>query len=928
MRGARPSWWLCLIAAAFVTQFVFLTYVVTAGPAPVGIQPDFDSARMILRSVDPGSAAERAGLRAGDVVTSFAGIEVHSAGDWAMARGQVALGRPAEVTYERGGERLSTSLVQQQRRWSVLALPQRVSVIVFRTALLGYLVLAIFIAFNRPDDARALIGAAFLGCLQDATVTQPTGLFALIRVLPSPVAALVWVAWSAGLVAPGLITTFFLIFPRPLLRPKQVLASVWIVGAVAYVVLISVCLAEAYRPEALRHGLPSQFLPLFASAALIYVAGGLAAGIVNYRRLTDAAERRRVRLIVTGAVVSWGSMVLVFLPPQIVPSFRLVQIADSVPVQIAASMLAIVFPVTFAYAILRHRVFDVGLLIRQGLQYAAARRVLLGLVPLLTAVLVLDIVLHRQQSLPELFAARGWVYVLIGALAYVAHWRQKPWLEALDRRYFRERYDANALLRQTVEELRRATSIENAAPVVVRNIESALHPKFVAWVVREAEEKAYHALATAPAGAIAPRLMVDNKIVALLRVLATPLAVSESQSAWIRQQLPPEDSSFLTQARIDLLVPVVVGERSARESLLVLGPRRSEEPYSREDKDLLASLAATLAMVLDRPAPGPAGESFGECAACGSCCGAEERRCPRDGSPLTAVAVPRLLAGRYYLQHRIGRGGMGTVYAASDAGLRRQVAVKLIREELVGSADAAERFRREAQASAGFAHPNVVTVHDFGVATGTRAFLVMELLEGESLRQRLRQRGCLDTAAVLDVMRGVTAALDVAHRQDLIHRDLKPENIFLARVGEGEAAKILDFGLAKFRQRSGDSMIETASGVVVGTARYLSPEVLRGGAADVTADLWALAVTVYEALTGEYPFAGATVAECHRHVLAGEFTAVRRYWPEASPSLQQLFAAVFAADVGGRPKSAKSFFAELERALGAARVKVAGSNSA
>lgn len=154
------------------------------------------------------------------------------------------------------------------------------------------------------------------------------------------------------------------------------------------------------------------------------------------------------------------------------------------------------------------------------------------------------------------------------------------------------------------------------------------------------------------------------------------------------------------------------------------------------------------------------------------------------------IGFSRLLADRYRLDRRLGQGGMGTVYEATDTALERRVATKLIRDDLVGSEEAAARFQREARATAAFAHPNVVTVHDFGVAADTRAFLVMELLAGTNLRDAIDRDGRLPAARTVEILRSVCAAVDAAHAQQLVHRDLKPENIFLAQSQTGEIAKV------------------------------------------------------------------------------------------------------------------------------------------
>jgi serine/threonine-protein kinase len=258
---------------------------------------------------------------------------------------------------------------------------------------------------------------------------------------------------------------------------------------------------------------------------------------------------------------------------------------------------------------------------------------------------------------------------------------------------------------------------------------------------------------------------------------------------------------------------------------------------------------------------------------------------------------------------------MGTVYEAVDGALERRVAVKVIRDDLVGSAEAAQRFRREARAAAGFAHPNVVTVFDYGVEGDTRGFLVMELLEGRSLRDELHQHGKLDPARTLSILRGVCGAVEAAHRRQLIHRDLKPENIFLSgQHGAGEVVKVLDFGIAKFvGPDEGDpSTRETAAthtGMLIGTPAYMSPEQLIGSSPDVQWDLWALAVVTYEVLVGARPFNSDSAGNWRNAILSGRFTrAPQARWNE-------FFAQSFDADVAKRPASAAEFLRQLEATL-------------
>jgi serine/threonine-protein kinase len=257
---------------------------------------------------------------------------------------------------------------------------------------------------------------------------------------------------------------------------------------------------------------------------------------------------------------------------------------------------------------------------------------------------------------------------------------------------------------------------------------------------------------------------------------------------------------------------------------------------------------------------------------------------------------------------------MGAVYEAVDTALERRVAVKVIRDELVGSTEVLERFRREARAAASFTHPNVVTVYDFGVAAETRAFLVMELLEGATLREELRRQKRSTPLRTVEILRGVCAAVDAAHRRHLVHRDLKPENIFMSRGEAGEVPKVLDFGVAKFLPAAVQAPADTQSAVLVGTPAYMAPEQFRSQLVDPAWDLWALAVITYEMLTGAHPFAGPTGAD-YSAVLMGRFKPLTTYLQGSPTRWQEFFERAFHVDPARRPNSAQIFFSELERAL-------------
>jgi serine/threonine-protein kinase len=263
---------------------------------------------------------------------------------------------------------------------------------------------------------------------------------------------------------------------------------------------------------------------------------------------------------------------------------------------------------------------------------------------------------------------------------------------------------------------------------------------------------------------------------------------------------------------------------------------------------------------------------------------------------------------------------MGKVYEAIDQALERRVAVKVIRDEWVYSAAAVERFRREARAVAGFDHPNVVTVHDYGVEAGRRAFLVMELLDGVTLRDELRRCERLGAAPTIQLFRGLCSAVEAAHRRQLVHRDLKPENIFLVRAHDGHAVtvKVLDFGVVKPLTASADQVPEgpdTDLGVMVGTVGYMSPEQLMGEPPGVSWDLWALAVVAYESLAGALPFPVASRESWRQLVLSGRHAPLCEHLVDPPCAWEDFFARALATDRTRRPRSAADFFQQLEQAL-------------
>ncbi len=282
--------------------------------------------------------------------------------------------------------------------------------------------------------------------------------------------------------------------------------------------------------------------------------------------------------------------------------------------------------------------------------------------------------------------------------------------------------------------------------------------------------------------------------------------------------------------------------------------------------------------------------------------------------------VGTLVGGRYRLVRRIGEGAMGSVYLARHEGLQRSVAVKFLKEELTGNREVAERFAREAIAAARLEHPNVIAVHDAGTDEQGRCFLAMEYVEGELLRDVLERARALPHVRVIELARPIAKALDHAHSLGIVHRDVKPENVLIGRREGVECVKVIDFGIAKIFQPDGPAGAAlTRTGIVLGTPEYMAPEQAAGTAIDHRADLYALAVVVYEMTVGRRPFDHEDIMALLMAHLTATPPVPSAVYPEGhfSPDVDAVFARALAKAPADRHASAVEFIDALERAFDA-----------
>jgi tRNA A-37 threonylcarbamoyl transferase component Bud32 len=265
------------------------------------------------------------------------------------------------------------------------------------------------------------------------------------------------------------------------------------------------------------------------------------------------------------------------------------------------------------------------------------------------------------------------------------------------------------------------------------------------------------------------------------------------------------------------------------------------------------------------------------------------------------------LSGRYRLEARIGAGGMSTVYRATDETLERQVAVKLMNREVATDSDQLERFRREARAVAQLSHPHVVGVIDAAEDEG-RPYIVLEYVEGETLKERIRRLGRLPIAEAVAYAIEITRALGAAHARHIIHRDVKPQNVLLDEEG---SAKVTDFGIARTLDEEG----LTADGRVLGTTDYVSPEQALGQHVTGQSDLYSVGVVLYEMLTGEVPFKGENqVAVAMKHVRE-QIPDVQTKRPEISAALAAVIETATAKRQDDRYANDAELISDLEDVL-------------
>ena len=307
------------------------------------------------------------------------------------------------------------------------------------------------------------------------------------------------------------------------------------------------------------------------------------------------------------------------------------------------------------------------------------------------------------------------------------------------------------------------------------------------------------------------------------------------------------------------------------------------------------------------------------CPVCGREYSDTSSLCTLDAEVLQNVDDPLLgqtLAEKYLIEQLIKRGGMGSIYRGKHVMMEKTVAVKVLRPSLAGDDVVVARFSREAKAASRISHPHAVSVTDFGEAENGVVFLVMEYLEGRTLKDLIRSEGAMTLDRAVEIVRQVSGALDAAHQQGVIHRDLKSENIMLTQTNGGDWAKVLDFGIAKIQQPEGvrDNDI-TAANLVIGTPQYMSPEQCsQAGPIDARSDVYSLGVIVFEMLAGRVPFTGESPTVIMMKQVGDEPPSILDQRPDLPVSIDNLIKKALAKQPSERFQTAGALSEALTQA--------------
>jgi len=536
---------------------------------------------------------------------------------------------------------------------------------------------------------------------------------------------------------------------------------------------------------------------------------------------------------------------------------------------------AVLIPLVTGYVILKHRLFDIDVVIRRGIQYLLARSVLRFALALPALALCYSLITNANRTVADVMVHNRVFLVLLLLIALVLRFRESlgSWL---DRKFFREKYQQEHLLIGLIDSIKKLHSVVEMSERVGAELAAALHPENVFVFYHRLEQRAFVTGFSSDHRADTLRLPDASLEIAALGRNEGPQDLTSMRSA----SRNPNEWRWLARLGADLVVPMTATD-GALAGFILLGRKKSEEPYTPVDRKLLRALADQMAILYENISlqerlqearrtseqMRARVEQHGiqwlqECPQCGRCFDSSVKNCSEDGSELMlSCPVRQIVDDRYRLERALGKGGMGAVFEASDLRLKRKVAIKLVLASKADDAASLRRFSREARALARLSHPNIVATYDFGVLESEASYLVMEFVPGTTLRTEIAAGG-IPPALTADWFDQLLAGVKAAHAAGIVHRDLKPENVLISTAVNGKRqVKIADFGIAKWSLPGLESTNLTAPGTVVGSFHYMSPEQLAGQTVDERSDIFSIGVMAFEALTGQIPFKGKTYTE-------------------------------------------------------------------
>jgi hypothetical protein len=689
-------------------------------------------------------------------------------------------------------------------------------------------------------------------------------------------------------------------------------------------------MAGSLRPFLSRQSLFSYYWPIINATSLPSLAY-----LAWKTRFTTPGDRRRVRIFVVGLLVGFVPISIDLLLRVTIPSYDRLYENWTVWSEQLIFLSLVAVPLVTSYSVLVDRVVELRLVIRSALQYALARYTLLALIFLPLVGTAWYVYRHRGETVLTLLSGLGPLMLLATVMAagLILQMRHRA-LNALDKQFFREQYDARRILSDLADRCRKATTSDELVALVCREVDRALHLDYVTVLLATPDGSMFRS----PDDRIRA-LSRSSGLALLVKGGTTPLVVDlESPDSTLRR-LPEEERVWLGDSGFGLLVPLAAADGSL-QGLLGLGHKRSELPFSREDRLLLEAIGTSVALTVENrrlresatsarhasqsASPRTAhraddGRPARECETCGRVYPPDNAVCDC-GTALDASLVPYVLAGKFQFDRRLGRGGMGVVYRAVDLDLGRHVAIKTLPH--VGP-EGASRLRREAKAMAAVQHESLAVI--FGAETwlGT-PMLVVELLGGGTLAARLL-KGPLPVQRALDISIALTRGIEHLHDAGVLHCDIKPSNIGFTR---DETPKLLDFGLATILREgleSGASTTRSGSAAdrfraaaplwhaFAGTPLYMSPEAMEGQAPSAAFDLWSLTVVLFESIAGVPPFRGATVAAIADAVMRGDGPDVRALGAECPPAVAAVIARGLSRRINDRPPTATHLATELKK---------------